>query len=127
MQSLGSTMRMTPSGKGAHPGFIENLCALAAVILVALSAPYEARAQTKQIKVVVPLPPGGAGDILARFLAEQVGQAHDAGIVIENRPGAGSVIGTEAVARAAPDGSTLLINAPYLLIGRRSKSLTTIR
>jgi len=123
MQSLGSTIRMAPRGKGTRLGFIENLCAFAAVILVALSAPYEARAQTKQIKIVVPLPPGGAGDILARFLAEQVGQAHEANLVIENRAGAGSVIGTEAVARAAPNGSTLLINAPYLLIGPQVKKL----
>jgi tripartite-type tricarboxylate transporter receptor subunit TctC len=94
-----------------------------AMLLIALSFPQEARAQTKQIKIVVPLPPGGAGDILARFLAEQVGQAHEANLVIENRAGAGSVIGTEAVARAAPDGSTLLINAPYLLIGPQVKKL----
>ena len=71
---------------------------------------------TRTIKIVVPLPPGGAGDILARLLAEQVEHMRKAGLVIENRPGAGSVIGTEAVARAAPDGNTLLINAPYLLI-----------
>jgi tripartite-type tricarboxylate transporter receptor subunit TctC len=91
---------------------------------VAISFPEGARAQAKQIKIVVPLPPGGAGDILARLLAEQVGQAHEAGLMIENRPGAGSVIGTEAVARAAPDGSTLLINAPYLLIGPQVKKVS---
>jgi tripartite-type tricarboxylate transporter receptor subunit TctC len=69
------------------------------------------------IKIVVPLPPGGAGDILARQLGEQVGRAQGSNVIIENRPGAGSIIGTEAVARAAPDGGTVLINAPYLLIG----------
>lgn len=69
------------------------------------------------IRIVVPLPPGGAGDILARQLAEQVGRTQGPSVIIENRPGAGSIIGSEAVARAAADGATLLINAPYLLIG----------
>ena len=54
---------------------------------------------TKTIKVIVPYPPGGTTDILARLLAEQVGRAQRLAMVIENRPGAGTVIGTEAVAR----------------------------
>ena len=90
-------------------------CAVAAV-LIALSAQTAAAQAARTIKVVAPLPPGGAGDILARHLAEQVGQAHGITVVTENRPGAGTVIGTESVARAVPDGNTLLLNAPYLLI-----------
>ena len=81
-------------------------------------------AQTgRTIRIIVPLPPGGAGDILARLLAEQVGRAEGPNVITENRPGAGSVIGTEAVARAAPDGNTLLINAPYLLIAPQVKKV----
>jgi tripartite-type tricarboxylate transporter receptor subunit TctC len=68
------------------------------------------------IKVIVPAPAGGAGDIVARILTEQVSRAQRLTLVIENRPGAGTIIGTEAVAHAAPDGSTLLITAPYLVI-----------
>ena len=68
------------------------------------------------VKIVMPAPAGGAGDIVARILAEQVGRAQGLTLVIENRPGAGTIIGTEAVARAAPDGTTLLITAPYLVI-----------
>jgi tripartite-type tricarboxylate transporter receptor subunit TctC len=68
------------------------------------------------IKIVVPAPAGGAGDIVARILTEQVGRAQGLTLVIENRPGAGTIIGTEAVAHAGPDGSTLLITAPYLVI-----------
>ena len=84
----------------------------------------DATAQTaRTIKLIVPLPAGGAGDIVARLLAEQTGRANGVTIVTENRPGAGSVIGTEAVARAAPDGSTLLINAPYLLIAPQIKKV----
>jgi tripartite-type tricarboxylate transporter receptor subunit TctC len=72
--------------------------------------------QTRTIKIVLPVPPGGAGDIITRLLTEQVGRASGQTMVIESRPGAGTTIGTEAVARSAPDGNTLLINAPFLLI-----------
>jgi tripartite-type tricarboxylate transporter receptor subunit TctC len=72
---------------------------------------------TKTIKVVVPYPPGGNADILTRLLAEQVGRAQGLTMVIENRPGAGTVIGTEAVARATPDGNTLMVtgNSSFLI------------
>jgi tripartite-type tricarboxylate transporter receptor subunit TctC len=91
-------------------------------LVAALGAPLmlcsvELSAQTtRSIKLVVPLPPGGAGDIVARLLAEQIGRVQGATMVVENHPGAGTIIGTESVAHAAPDGNTLLINAPYLLI-----------
>jgi len=69
------------------------------------------------------VPPGGAGDILARNLAAQIGKTESASVVIENRPGAGTVIGTETVARAAPDGNTLLLNAPYILINAQLRKV----
>jgi tripartite-type tricarboxylate transporter receptor subunit TctC len=65
--------------------------------------------QTRTIKLVVPYPPGGAVDVAARLLAEEIGKAPGLTIVVEDRPGAASVIGTEAVSRAAPNGNTLLI------------------
>ena len=65
---------------------------------------------TRTIKIVVPYAPGDGPDFLARLLADEIGRAQGLTIVIENRPGAGTVIGTEAVSRAAPDGNTLLIN-----------------
>jgi len=68
------------------------------------------------IKLVVPVPPGAAIDLLAHVLADQIGRAQHRTIVIEYRPGASSVIGTEAVARAAPDGNTLLVNAPGAMV-----------
>jgi tripartite-type tricarboxylate transporter receptor subunit TctC len=92
-------------------------CVIAYGLILAAAALFGSGtwAQTA-IKIVMPAPAGGAGDIVARMLAEQVGRAQGLTLVIENRPGAGTIIGTEAVARAAPDGSTLLITAPYLLI-----------
>jgi tripartite-type tricarboxylate transporter receptor subunit TctC len=80
-----------------------------AALFVAMLALSGASAQTGTIKIVVPLPAGGGVDVVARQLAEQIGQAQGATLIIENRPGAGTMIGTEAVARANPDGNTLLV------------------
>ncbi len=90
---------------------------IACALVVAALAPSVSGAQAQSaVKIVVPVPPGGAGDIVARIVTEQVGRDRGRAVVIENRPGAGTVIGTEAVARAVPDGNTLLITAPYLII-----------
>jgi tripartite-type tricarboxylate transporter receptor subunit TctC len=91
------------------------------VILLAVAAAVTGRSAWSQtartIKIIVPLAPGGGSDILARLMADRIGHAQSPTIVVENRAGAGSVIGTEAVSRAAPDGNTLLINTPNLIIG----------
>src|SRR5713101_187722 len=70
----------------------------------------------RTIKIVVPVPPGGGMDFLVRLLADQIGRMHGATILIESRPGAGGMIATEAVSRAAPDGATLLIQSPSFVI-----------
>ncbi len=94
-----------------------GLAAAAAVLLAgATDSPVRA-AESWTIKIVLPVPAGGAGDILARMLIEHVARARNQAIVLESRPGAGTMIGTDAVVRANPDGSTLLFNAPFLLIG----------
>src|SRR5215813_2851297 len=101
-----------------------GLCAVAFALAVACmpfnllpSTGRVARAQTgRLIKIVVPLPPGGAADILARILGEEIGRAHGVTPITENRAGAGTIIGTEAVARAAPDGNTLLLTATGVFI-----------
>jgi tripartite-type tricarboxylate transporter receptor subunit TctC len=64
---------------------------------------------TRTIKIIVPFPPGGPADFLARLVAEQVGRMQGPNLVVENRPGAGSVVGTDAASRGAPDGTTLLL------------------
>ena len=99
-------------------------CVIAYALILAATALFgtAAWAQTA-IKIIMPAPAGGAGDIVARILAEQVGRAQGRTLVIENRAGAGTIIGTEAVARAAPDGGTLLITAPYLVIAPHLRKL----
>jgi tripartite-type tricarboxylate transporter receptor subunit TctC len=72
--------------------------------------------QARTIKVLVPFPPGGSADILARLLGDQVAKAQGVTILTENRPGAGATIAYEAAARAAPDGNTVVISANSLVI-----------
>ena len=83
--------------------------AFVAALLFSLAGGNAGSQTNRTIKIVVAVPPGGNTDIVARVLADQIGRAHGPAMVIENRPGAGSAIATEAVARAAPDGNTLLI------------------
>jgi tripartite-type tricarboxylate transporter receptor subunit TctC len=101
------------------------------VLFAALTAcgfaavPASAQSQSAHsLKIVVPLAAGGGADILARILAEQIGKAENMSTIVENRPGAGTVIGTEAVARAAPDGETVLLTNPAFLINPHIKKVT---
>jgi tripartite-type tricarboxylate transporter receptor subunit TctC len=98
-----------------------RLCRLTAAIclamtLAALTAQGTWSQAAKSIKIIVPYTPGNGPDILARLLGQQVALAHGPSVVVENRPGAGAVIGTDVVARSAPDGTTLLLAAPALVI-----------
>lgn len=71
---------------------------------------------TKPIRLIVPSSPGGGTDISARIIAPKLGEYLGQQVVVENRPGAGTMIGGEAVARAAPDGYTLLMGISTLAI-----------
>lgn len=99
---------------------IRRLAALGAALLAALAAPtagWSADAYpTRPIRMIVPFPPGGPTDLVARVLAESMGTDLGQTIVIENRPGANGNVGTEAVAKAEGDGYTLLYNTSAVAI-----------
>ena len=65
----------------------------------------------KPVRIVVPLPPGGTADTLGRLVAQRLSENFKENFVIENRPGAGGVIGSDFVAKSAPDGYTLVVSS----------------
>lgn len=81
-----------------------TVCALALPLLAGAQTP------TKPLRLVVPFPAGGATDLLARSLAQRLGQGLGTTVVVENRAGAGGTLGSAEVAKAAPDGNTLLLS-----------------
>jgi len=86
------------------------LCA--AIVLGAAGAPALAQKYPeKPVRVIIPFAPGGGTDVLARFLSTKLAESLGAGVVLENRAGAGGTLGTEIAARAAPDGYTLLFTS----------------
>jgi len=97
--ALVSLMSLTPFGHGASP-------------------------QARTIKIVVGVPPGGAADSVARLLAEQIGRTQGVSVVVENRAGAVNIIAMEAVARAAPDGNTLLLITPAFVLSSQLRRLS---
>jgi len=92
-------------------GHIRRACGLgaAALLLFVVAACGKEQAYpARPVNLIVPFPAGGSSDLIARVVSERAGRALGQQIVIENRPGAGGNIGTEAAARAAPDGYTLI-------------------
>ena len=90
---------------------IKRFLMAAACLLVCAAAPARAQWPDRPIRFVVGFGPGGANDLIARFAAEGVGKQLHQTVVVENRPGAGAVIGTAFVAHSAPDGYTFLVGA----------------
>ena len=87
------------------------LSTLAAAVAGSAQAQAQADFPNKPLKIVVPQPPGGGFDFVGRTLAEHMAKGLGQGVVVENRPGSGTLVGTDAVAKAAPDGYTLLVGS----------------
>jgi tripartite-type tricarboxylate transporter receptor subunit TctC len=86
-----------------------STCLAAPVALISTSTSFGQAYPNKPVRMIVPFPAGGATDVLARALSIKLGEKLGQNVVVENRPGAGGTIGSQAVAQAAPDGYTILL------------------
>jgi tripartite-type tricarboxylate transporter receptor subunit TctC len=98
-----------------------NVACVVRTLLVALAAllPLASSAQawpTKPVRLIVPTSPGGLNDLLSRSIAQVVSEANGQPVLVENRPSAGSIVGMEACARAAPDGHTVCVTTSEPLV-----------
>lgn len=89
-----------------RPAALLGLCVL---LLAPGAAPYAQPFPSKPLRIVVPFPPGGPSDYAARVVSLKIPEFFGQPVVVDNRPGAGGIVGAELTARAAPDGYTLLI------------------
>lgn len=94
--------------------FLRCTALLATTAMAVLASTAQAQTQpsdypNKPVRVIVPFAPGGSADVFGRFLAQKLQDALGQTFIVDNRPGAGSVIGTDAVAKSAADGYTLLL------------------
>src|SRR5262245_47924142 len=89
-----------------------SACALSALAFATLALAEPARAQSypeRTVRIIAPTAPGGSVDTSARIIASKRAELSVKSVVVENRPGAGMIIGAEAAAKSAPDGYTLLV------------------
>jgi tripartite-type tricarboxylate transporter receptor subunit TctC len=107
-----------------HRKFLRVVWMTAAVSLAGLSGNSAWSQEARTVKVVVPFGAGSSMDIVARLLAEQFRQMHGPTVVIENRTGAGTIVATDSVAGAAPDGNILLLVGNPLVINPYLRKVT---
>ena len=92
--------------------FVTRLACTLLIPLALLAAPRPAAADdypTRSIRLIIPFPPGGSNDVVGRIIANQLGKALGQQVFVDNRAGAGGVVGTDLAAKATPDGYTLLV------------------
>jgi tripartite-type tricarboxylate transporter receptor subunit TctC len=106
-----------------RPQFLQFARASFFIVLVTLFSNVAWSQTARTIKIVAPASPGGVLDTVARLLGAEIGRAQGLTVLIENRTGAGGAIGADAVSRAAPDGNTLLITNPDLLVTAHVRKL----
>ena len=87
--------------------FIRTSCCLAAAVALIVTASSYAAYPDKPVRMIVPFPPGGGTDVVARAIAQKLGDQWGQSVVVDNRPGAASMVGTEMLAHAVADGYTI--------------------
>ena len=105
--------RMAKGDQRSRASFFLFFCALAAAAVPAMAA--QQQYPSRPVRIVVPLTPGGGVDIIARVIADHYSQVMGHRFIVDNRPGAGGTIGVETVAKAAPDGQTLLVSSSSMV------------
>jgi tripartite-type tricarboxylate transporter receptor subunit TctC len=110
---------MHPSHRPTRRQWISAAAALTGAAVVPGLRAQGAKYPSRQIRIVVPFPPGGLTDAYARMFGEQLTQQLGASVLVENKTGAGAVIGIDAVAKAAPDGYTLLVTTTGTVMQNR--------
>ncbi len=99
------------------------LSALLVGVTLALCGAVQAQTfPSRPLRIVVPFPPGGAADITSRVLADHMGKSLGQTVIVENRPGGSTMIGSEVVARAPADGHTLLVVFPSFIVNPALRS-----
>src|SRR5215470_19846593 len=89
---------------------------LAVLLAVFVQPAFAQSLAGKTLRLIVPYPAGGTGDVVARVLGQAITEKTGQAIIVEDRPGASSIVGSEFVARAVPDGTTiLLVENPFIL------------
>jgi tripartite-type tricarboxylate transporter receptor subunit TctC len=88
-----------------------RMVTLGVLMAITSHVPAQQSYPSKPVRVILPYPTGGSNDVLARLLAPKLGENWGQAVVVENRAGGNSVIGTEAVAKSAPDGYTVLLTS----------------
>lgn len=103
-----------------------GFAALAALVAVSSTALAQDGYPTRAVSIVVPFPPGGGADILARVLAQKLSETWRQPVLVENKPGAAGVLGANGVARSEPDGYTLVMAASGAIVPANAKDLAPV-
>ena len=94
--------------------------AMLCTVSVTLTAYAQSGYPKRPVRLIVTFPPGGSSDLIARIISPPLSERLGQSVVVDNRPGAGGAVGAEAVAKAAPDGHTLMIAGTSSVMGLNS-------